>query len=127
MLLTNGRVLVEGNSGRLYEYDGTNLTPTLSTFGGSMIVLPTGQVLFNGSQVYTSTGSFVQTLGAVRSPLSLHRHRVARPTLVFGRQFNGLSQADNFGDEFETATNYPLVRITNNSTEPCLLRQDARP
>src|SRR5208283_3024778 len=36
--------------------------------------------------------------------------------LTFGRQFNGLSQAAAFGDEFETATNYPLVRITNNAT-----------
>jgi hypothetical protein len=35
---------------------------------------------------------------------------------ISGTQFNGLSQAAAFGDEFETATNYPLVRITNNST-----------
>jgi hypothetical protein len=27
-----------------------------------------------------------------------------------------LSQAASFGDELETATNYPLVRITNDST-----------
>ena len=31
-------------------------------------------------------------------------------------QFNGLSQAAAFGDEDETATNYPLVRITNKSS-----------
>jgi hypothetical protein len=30
--------------------------------------------------------------------------------------FNGWSQAASFGDEFQTATNYPLVRITNNAT-----------
>ena len=35
---------------------------------------------------------------------------------VSGQQFNGLSQAASFGDEFETATNYPLVRITNTAT-----------
>jgi hypothetical protein len=35
---------------------------------------------------------------------------------ISGQQFNGLSQAASFGDEFETATNYPLVRITNNAT-----------
>ena len=27
-----------------------------------------------------------------------------------------MSQAASFGDEYQTATNYPLVRITNNST-----------
>jgi hypothetical protein len=35
---------------------------------------------------------------------------------ISGTQFNGLSQAAAFGDEYQTATNYPLVRITNNST-----------
>jgi len=35
---------------------------------------------------------------------------------ISGTQFNGLSQAAGFGDEVETATNYPLVRITNNAT-----------
>ena len=35
---------------------------------------------------------------------------------ISGTQFNGLSQANSFGDELETSTNYPLVRITNNST-----------
>jgi hypothetical protein len=35
---------------------------------------------------------------------------------ISGTQFNGLSQAAAFGDEFETSTNYPLVRIKNNAT-----------
>ena len=115
VLMPNGRALVEGNSGRLYEWNGTTLTPTVSTFGGSMIVLPTGQVLFNGSQVYTTTGSYLQPW----APFVLYcQANVTRGQTypVFGKQFNGLSQAANFGDEFETATNYPLVRITNNAT-----------
>ncbi len=36
--------------------------------------------------------------------------------IVSGKLFNGWSQATTFGDEFETATNYPLVRITNKAT-----------
>ena len=35
---------------------------------------------------------------------------------VSGTQFNGLSRANSFGDEDDSATNYPLVRITNNAT-----------
>jgi hypothetical protein len=35
---------------------------------------------------------------------------------ISGKQFNGLSQAASFGDEDQTATNYPLVRITNQAT-----------
>jgi hypothetical protein len=35
---------------------------------------------------------------------------------ISGYRFNGLSQANQLGDEFQNATNYPLVRITNNTT-----------
>ena len=35
---------------------------------------------------------------------------------ILGQRFNGMSQAESFGDELETATNYPLVRITNTAT-----------
>jgi hypothetical protein len=35
---------------------------------------------------------------------------------VFGTQFNGLSQGAAYGDDAQSATNYPLVRITNNAT-----------
>ncbi|HEY1428213.1 MAG TPA: hypothetical protein VGF18_01475, partial [Candidatus Tumulicola sp.] len=33
-----------------------------------------------------------------------------------GKQFNGMSQAMAFGDEFQNATNYPLARITMTSS-----------
>lgn len=35
---------------------------------------------------------------------------------IVGLQFNGLSQAVAYGDDSQTATNYPLVRITNRQT-----------
>ncbi|TLY83985.1 MAG: hypothetical protein E6K42_01075 [Gammaproteobacteria bacterium] len=36
--------------------------------------------------------------------------------VVSGYRFNGMSQASAYGDDFQSATNYPLVRITNNRT-----------
>jgi len=114
-LLTSGKALVEGNSSRLYEFDGTNFTPTLFANGGCLIVLPTGEVLVGGSEVYTAQGSYIQPW----APLIIsYPSTVARGQsyTVFGRQFNGLSQAASFGDELETATNYPLVRIKNIAT-----------
>jgi hypothetical protein len=48
-----------------------------------------------------------------KSPSSVTRGSTYK---ISGRQFNGLSQAAAFGDEFQTNTNYPLVRITNNAT-----------
>jgi hypothetical protein len=114
-LLTNGKVLVEGNSGRFYEFDGTNFTPTLFSNGGSLLVLPTGEVIVGGSEVYTASGSYIQPWTPA---ISIYPSTVVRgqSCTIFGRQFNGLSQAAAFGDEYETATNYPLVRIKNVAT-----------
>jgi hypothetical protein len=115
-LLTNGHVLVLGVSGRLYEFDGTNLTPGPFA-SGSLMVLPTGQIIIGSStvQVYNSTGTYDPAWAptVTNSPATVVRGSTYK---ISGKQFNGLSQAAAFGDEFETATNYPLVRITNNST-----------
>jgi hypothetical protein len=35
---------------------------------------------------------------------------------ISGTQFNGLSQGAAYGDDSQSATNYPLVRITNLGT-----------
>jgi hypothetical protein len=116
VLLPNGTVVVEGDSGELYEYNGTTFTPTVNVFGNALIVLPTGQVLVGGSQVYTSGGAGLQIWAPIITSVatSVTRGDTYR---IIGRQFNGQSQAASFGDEFETATNYPLVRIVNNSTQ----------
>ena len=114
VLLPNGKVLVLGNSGTLYEFDGTNFIPGPSG-PGCLIVLPTGEVLIGGSAVYTSSGTY----SAAWAPhITSYPRAVGRRATyqIFGQQFNGLSQAAGFGDESETATNYPLVRITNNAT-----------
>ena len=115
-LLPNGNVLVLGVSGRLYEFDGTNLTP--GPIGpGSLLVLPTGEVLVAASrvEVYTSTGTYDPAWAPTitNAPSTVVRGMTYK---ISGTQFNGLSQAASFGDEYETATNYPLVRITNRST-----------
>lgn len=112
-LLPNGNVLVEGGVAS-YEFDGTKLTTVPST-PGSLMLLPTGQVLVGGAEVYTSSGTYspawAPAITAV--PSALTRGSTYK---ISGTQFNGLSQAAAFGDEYQTATNYPLVRITNNGT-----------
>ncbi|HWY19625.1 MAG TPA: hypothetical protein VNX26_00295 [Candidatus Acidoferrum sp.] len=118
VLLTNGHVLVEGNSGRLYEFDGKTLTANASVKpGSSLLVLPTGEVIVGGDvvQLYTSSG---KPSAAWAPTITTFPASVARGSTysISGTQFNGLSQAAAFGDEEETATNYPLVRITNQAT-----------
>jgi hypothetical protein len=118
VLLPNGNALILGNTGRLYEFDGTNLTQTLIT-SGALMVLPTGQVVVsNGSTVKLYTPANTTFQAAWRPRIKRFPATVVRGSTykITGQQFNGLSQAASFGDELETATNYPLIRITNNAT-----------
>jgi len=113
VLLPNGDVLVEGSIGS-YLWNGTSFTETLATFG-SLIVLPTGQVLVGGSQVYNPAGTYEASWAPTIVSVATSVNRGSTYQIT-GKQFNGWSQAAAFGDEFQTATNYPLVRITNRSS-----------
>ncbi len=112
-LLPTGVVLVEAESGNLYEFNGSALRYTgINGGGGSLLVLPTGEILLGGDAVYRGVGTVNAAWApAIKSvPSALTRGATYKIT---GTQFNGLSQANSFGDELQTATNYPLVRITN--------------
>jgi hypothetical protein len=132
-LLPNGNVLAGASPGifkantRFFEFNGTTLTqvartpnsPNFSSFEGRMLVLPTGQVLFTDGttdvEIYTSTGSpnpaWAPAITKVPGTL-IH----GKTYTLKGTQLNGLSQASAYGDDAQAATNYPLVRITNNGT-----------
>lgn len=115
-LLPSGHVLFQGISGGLYEFDGTHVTDVhLNGGGNSLMVLPTGEILVGGAAVYTSPGnpdpSWAPTIS--NCPSTITRGASFQ---ISGTQFNGLSQANSFGDELQTFTNYPLVRIKNNAT-----------
>jgi hypothetical protein len=72
-------------------------------------------VLVAGVATYTSTGTYQSSWAPkiTSFPATVTRGTTYK---ISGQQFNGLSQAAAFGDEFETATNYPLMRITNTAT-----------
>lgn len=114
VLLPNGNVLVEGDTGASYVFNGTTLVAGPAT-PGCLMLLPTGQVLVGGSEVYNPVGSYsLAWTPIIRSfPSTVVRGSTYK---IAGTQFNGLSQAASFGDEYQTATNYPLVRIINRST-----------
>jgi hypothetical protein len=118
VLLPSSHVLVEGNSGTLYEFDGQKLIPgDPVAAGSSLLILPSGEVIVGGAtvQIYTSSG---QPSAAWAPAITTFPSSVTRGSTysISGTQFNGLSQAAGFGDEDESATNYPLVRITNQAT-----------
>jgi len=132
-LLPDGNVLVMTSPGVyqtgavFFEWDGTKLNqvlappngPSDSSYYGHMLVLPTGQILFtdfsSDVEIYTSAGSPYPGLQptALLSTAVLAR---GSSFVLFGRKFNGASQGGAYGDDFQDATNYPIVRITNVAT-----------
>src|SRR5437762_3527438 len=85
-----------------------------------MLVLPTGQVLLTDSsndvEIYTASGTFQNSW---RPTITSYPFSVLPGTVnysISGTQFNGLSQGAAYGDDAQSATNYPLIRITNLTT-----------
>jgi Kelch motif len=128
VLMPNGNVLVLGYWD-VYEFDGTNfsdLTALDPYYLGCLTILPTGQVLgggygfdgvvYNPALAYTPTGTPNRAWEPVISNIQSTNLRPGSTYRIWGRQFNGLSQGAAFGDEFNAALNYPLVRITNDRT-----------
>ena len=145
-LLPNGNILIAcGNGTGLtydftngfgalptlwYEFNGSGFTHqpsptsdafTLPQFVYNMIVLPTGQILqTNGDSsisIYTPDG--ISNYDASWRPvITNYPHSVAPGSVykISGVLFNGMSQAGMYGDDFQGATNYPLLRITHVAT-----------
>jgi hypothetical protein len=105
---------------KAYEFDGTNLIhETAADFCGQpdLLLLPTGDVMMNGQVVYESTGTFQSAWRPTITQFSYSNNvNPGGKYQIWGMQFNGLSQANAYGDEFQVSTNFPLVRIANNAT-----------
>ena len=112
-----------------FEYDGTSLTrvnepstaPTDASFEGRMLVLPTGQILWSDTyggnvEIYTPKGSpnasWRPTITTVPATLARGHGNNA----LTGTRLHGVSNGAAYGDDVQTASNYPLVRITNTAT-----------
>jgi len=111
------------------EWDGRHLTqipgpphaPFVPSYFGMMVVLPTGQILLtdfsNDVEIYTPTSDGDKQDDerpvVFNAPPRVRRGKSYRLT---GRGFNGVSQGASYGDDAQSATNYPLVRITNLKT-----------
>lgn len=89
------------------------------TWTGRFLLLPTGEILFSTEQsqvyIYTpdpSEGSFQAAWQPVITifPTTLI---IGHSYLLTGTGLNGISQANNYGDDAQMATNYPIVQLTD--------------
>ena len=64
----------------------------------------------------TSAGTFNAAWRPTIASVAATLTHGSKNNAISGTQFNGLSQANAYGDDVQDATNYPLVRISNNAT-----------
>lgn len=127
----NGKVLAMlgpsgfGSGCQFVEYDpnGNTLTNTKNSgqcpgdpsFVGHLMVLPTGQIMSvsfsTQAYVYTPASGVdsnaVPTIYAAATALKVGSSN----NVLYGKQLNGISQNNAYGDDYQTETNYPLVRF----------------
>jgi hypothetical protein len=109
---------------KVYEFDPatnayTDVTPAgynLSAVGyhNRMLVLPSGQVLFNNNsaqlEIYTPFGS---PNASWKPAITNLTDKGGGTFTLTGTQLNGISQGASFGDDAEMDSNYPIVRIAD--------------
>ena|SRR5579863_564965 len=145
-LLPDGNILFAASTGyghpptHFFEFSTTNTiaqvadTIDFASSSGAyyynFLVLPNGQIMSTDfsslPEFYTPVGSpnpswapVISTAPSSVTPGSTYS--------ISGTQFNGLSQGAYYGDDAQGATNYPLVRITNNSTSHVFYAKTANP
>jgi len=97
---------------------------SFAAFMGHFMMLPSGEALFVAFNQGTTQDVDVYSNGGApqnawrptisSSPATIVAGSTNNP--VSGTLFNGLSQGGAYGDDSQSFTNYPLVRITNNAS-----------
>jgi hypothetical protein len=128
----NGKVLeMVGPSGfgsgcQFLEYDHNSNTlanapnptncPGDPSFVGHLMMLPSGQIMFTDFsglvEVYTPASGVEAGATPTILAASTNLKIGSANNVLYGRQLNGLSQNNAYGDDYQGDTNYPLVRFT---------------
>jgi hypothetical protein len=114
-----GAVFFEWNGKKLSVLPGPPNAASDSSFYGHFLELPTGELLFSDFstdlEVFTAKGTYnkawAPTITSVPSTIT---H--GKSYTVKGTQFSGLALGGAYGDDFQDATNWALVRVTNTSS-----------
>ena len=118
---------VFGLGSKFFEWDGTTMNATTappnapndSSYYGNFVVLPSGQILFtdfsSDVEIYTPAGSPCAGCAPTISTVATTLTHGSKNNSITGTQFNGLTQGSYYGDDSQSATNFPLVRITDST------------
>jgi hypothetical protein len=89
--------------------------PSDSSYVGHLMVLPTGQIMFTDFsglvEIYTPAQGIVSGVAPTINPVSGQINSPSTNNVLSGSQLNGLTENNAYGDDYQGATNYPLVRL----------------
>jgi hypothetical protein len=104
---------------------GDPLLTNVPAYQGRMLVLPTGQVLWDAGEGVNCTSIYTSLLAGTPNPIMRPPPRItsiSSTSLNRGNTYSltgsilrGVSAGAFYGNDAASATNYPLVRITNNA------------
>lgn len=118
------------NSGcQFTEYDpvANTLTNTVnnaycpgdSSYEGHLMIFPTGQIgsVDFGSTIYlyNPKAGVVSGVAPTIIPSKNAYLGGSKNNILYGLQLNGLSGNNSYGDDYQMATNYPLIRFTDSN------------
>jgi len=90
-----------------------------SSFYGHLMILPTGQIMFADfspeMELYTPAAGVVAGVRPTILASSTVLRVASSNNILYGTQLNGLSENNAYGDDYQSATNFPLVRFTSVS------------
>ena len=130
----NGKVLAMYSPGlfqygacQFMEYDPTTNSlsntsngfacPGASSYVGHLMILPTGQIMYTDFgvstvAVYNPASGVVAAAKPTIMATSLSLKIGSVNNVLYGKQLNGLSQNNAYGDDYQGDTDFPLVRFT---------------
>jgi hypothetical protein len=131
----NGLVLEQVSPGlfnagcQFTEYDpvANTLTNTVnnaycpgdSSYEGHLMIFPTGQIasVDFGTTIYlyNPKSGVVSGVAPTIIPATNAYLGGSKNNVLYGKQLNGLTENNAYGDDYQMATNYPLIRFTDSN------------
>jgi hypothetical protein len=92
--------------------------PSDSSYVGHLMILPTGQIMFTDFsgqvEVYTPAAGVVSGVAPTINSVSSSLNSPSTNNQLSGIQLNGLTENNGYGDDYQGATNYPLVQLVQS-------------
>jgi Abnormal spindle-like microcephaly-assoc'd, ASPM-SPD-2-Hydin len=106
-------------TGKLTNAANPTNCPGDSSYVGHLMILPTGQIMFTDFsglvEVYTPASGVVSGVAPTINAISGAINSPSTNNALSGSQLNGLTENNAYGDDYQGATNYPLVKLVPSS------------